>query len=120
MTRRAEKQLAQLDALEAEFRTKLVEHLRVCASGRETLLFLVSTLCPQSWAASVRSDTADDLFATASEIVDLRTRAGLDAESCLARSYCDACRRHVDLDDHHRPGPRQQAVQLLSQLGEVV
>lgn len=120
MTRRAEKELAQLDALESGFRSRLVELLRICASGGESLLFLVSTLRPQSWAASLCRDTADELFAAASEIVDMRVRAGLDADSCLARRYCDACRRHVDLDDHHRPGPRRQAAQLLSQLGEEV
>lgn len=120
MTRRAERQLAQLDVLEAEFRNRLVEHLRVCASGRETLLFLVTTLRPQSWPPSVRSGTADELFAAASEILDMRARSGLDGDSCLAARYRDACRRHVDLDDHHGPGPRQQAMQLLSQLGEAV
>lgn len=120
MTRRARKRLARIDALEAGFGRQLVEHLRVCASGRGTLLFLVSTLRPESWSPSVRSDTADELFAAASEIVDLRARAGLDGDACLAARYRDACRRHVDLDDHHRPGPRQQAMQLLSLLGEPV
>src|SRR5690606_20080738 len=35
---------------------------------------------------------------------------------CLAARYRDACRRHVDLDDHQRPAARQQAMQLLDQL----
>ena len=120
MTRRAEKQLRQLDALEAEFRRDLVAYLRACAAGRDTLLFLVSSLRPESWPPSVRSIVADELFETASEILAQRAQLGLDGATCLAASYRDACRRHVELDDHHRPGPRQQAQQLLLQIGEGV
>ena len=117
MTRRTEKQLRDLDALEAEFRDNLTEHLRACASGKGTLLFLVSSMRPESWPLSVRSHVADELFGSAVEILALRARHGLDGEPCLAASYRDACRRHVDLDDHHRPGPRQQAQQLLQLIG---
>ena len=117
MTLRAEKQHHQLDALEAEFRRDLVVHLRACAAGGHTLLFLVSSLRPSSWPPSVRSRVADDLFATASDILSRRMQLGLDATS-LAASYREACMRHVDLHDHHRPGPRQQARQLLLVIGE--
>ncbi len=117
MPRRAEKQLRQIEVLEADFRRELVSHLRACAAGRGTLLFLVSSLRPESWPPSVSSGVADALFETASEILAQRAQAGLDGEPCLAASYCDACRRHVDLDDHHRPGPRQQAQQLLVLIG---
>lgn len=118
MTPRAEKQHQQLAALEAEFHRDLVVHLRTCASGRDTLLFLVSSLRPRSWPQSVRSTVADDLFATASDIMSRRARLGLDATASLAARYHDACTRHVNLDDHQRPGPRQQAQQLLVGIGE--
>jgi hypothetical protein len=36
----------------------------------------------------------------------------------LAAGYRAACLRHVGLNDHHRPGPRQQAQHLLRQIGE--
>lgn len=120
MTRRAEKQLRQLDALEAGFCRDLVAQLRACAGGRDTLIFLVSSLRPEPWPPSVRSMVADELFETASEIVAQKVQLGLDGATCLAASYRDACRRHVDLGDHHRPGPRQQALQLLRLIGEVV
>jgi hypothetical protein len=118
MTRRAEKQLRQLDAMEEEFRLELVGHLRACAAGIGTLLFLVSSMRPESWPPSVRSHVADRLFDAALEILALRAQHGLDGEPCLAAGYRDACLRHVDLADHHRPGPRQQAQQLLQQIGE--
>ena len=118
MTRRTEKQLRQIQVLEAEFRRELVPHLRACAAGRGTLLFLVSSLRPESWPPSVRSRIADDLFETALEILAQRAQFGLDGDLCLAASFRDACRRHVDLDDHHRPGPRQQAQQLLLLIGD--
>jgi hypothetical protein len=118
MTRRTEKQLRQLDAMETEFRIALVEHLRACAAGRGTLLFLVSSMRPESWPPSVRSPVADELFGAASEILALRRQHGLDREPCLAAAYRNACLRHVDLADHHRPGPLQQAQQLLQQIGE--
>src|SRR5688500_16199348 len=117
MTLRAEKPHRQLDALEAEFRRDLVVRLQTCAAGRDTLLFLVSSLRPSPWP-SVCSSVADDLFATASDILSRRARLGLDATTSLAARYRDACMRHVDLDDHHRPGPRQQAQQLLLVIGE--
>ena len=118
MTRRAEKQLRQLHTMETEFRAALVEHLRACAAGRGTLLFLVSSMRPESWPPSVRSPVADELFAAALEILALRRQHGLDGESCLAAGYRLACLRHVDLADHHRPGPRQLAARLLQQIGE--
>lgn len=118
MTRRAEKQLRQLDAMETEFRAALVEHLRACAAGRGTLLFLVSSMRPVSWPPSVRSPVADELFGAALQILALRSLHGLDGEPCLAADYREACLRHVDLADHHRPGPRQQAQHLLQQIGE--
>ena len=118
MTRRVEKQLRQLDAMETEFRATLVEQLRACASGGCTLLFLVSSMRPESWPPNVRSAVADELYATALEILALRSMHGLDGEPCLAADYRDACLRHVNLADHHRPGPRQQAQQLLQQIGE--
>ena len=120
MTRRAEKLVRQIDVLEAQFRRELVPHLQACAAGRGTLLFLVSSLRPESWPPSVRSSVADELLETASEILAQRARLGLEVATCLAASFRDACRRHVDLDDHHRPGPRQQAQQLLLQIGEDV
>lgn len=104
--------------METEFRVALVEHLRACAAGMDTLLFLVSSVRPESWPRSVRSHVADELFGAALEILALRTQHGLDGEPCLAAGYRDACLRHVDLADHHRPGPRQQAQQLLQQIGE--
>lgn len=118
MSRRAEKEIRNLDAMETEFRGALVGHLRACAAGSGTLLFLVSSMRPESWPRSVRSPVADDLCGTALEILTLRTQLGLDGEPCLAAGYRDACVRHVDLADHHRPGPRQQARQLLQQFGE--
>jgi hypothetical protein len=118
MSLRAEKQHRQLDALEAEFRRDLVVHLQTCAAGGDTLLFLVSSLRPGAWPPSVCSSVADDLFATASDILARRARLGLDATTSLAARYRDACMRHVDLDDHQRPGPRQQAQQLLLGIGE--
>jgi hypothetical protein len=120
MTRRTDKQLGRLDALEAEFRRDLVHHLRICAAGRDSLLFLVSSLRPEFWPPNVRSSVADTLFATASEILDQRAQLEVDRFNCLAALYRDACRRHVDLGDHHRPGPRQQAQQLLLEIGERV
>ena len=119
MTRRAEKQLRHLGPLEDEFRLQLVEHLRACAAGRNTLLFLVSSLTPKEWPRYMRSDVADGLFEVASEILALRAEHGLDLD-CLAASYREACVRHVKASDHHRLGPRQQAEQLLSQIGESV
>lgn len=65
-----------------------------------------------------RLPTADELFAEASAILALRAQLGVDAEPCLAADYRDACVRYVNFDDHHRPGPRQQAQLLLQQLGE--
>ena len=117
MTRRAGKQLRQRDAMEVEFRDTLVEHLRACAAGAGTLLFLVSSIRPESWSPSVSGHVADELFGAALEILDLRTHLGLDGEPCLAAGYRDACLRHVDLADHHRPGPLQQAEELLQQIG---
>ena len=119
MTRRAEKQACRLDVLEAQFRRDLVPHLRACAAGHGTLLFLVSSLCPECWPRSRRNDVADSLFATASEILVQRAQLESDESTCLAGLFRDACRRHVDLEDHHRPGPRQQAQQLLLQIGEL-
>ncbi|MCA8951501.1 MAG: hypothetical protein KDE27_18480, partial [Planctomycetes bacterium] len=115
--RRIEKLLRELDTLEAGFRSRLVRALRGCAAGRGTLLFLVSSLRPEAWPPSVRCDEADELFAMASEVTKRRADLGLD-EACPAATYAEACRRHVDLDDHHRPGPRQQARAMLLQLGE--
>lgn len=118
MTRRVDKQIRQLEAMETEFRVALVGPLRACAAGSGTLLFLVSSMRPESWPPSVRSPVAGELYGTALEILTLRTRLGLDGEPCWAAAYRDACVRHVDLADHHRPGPRQQARQLLQQFGE--
>jgi hypothetical protein len=73
---------------------------------------------PESWPPNVSSAVADDLFATALEILALRSMHGLDDEPCLAADYRDACLRHVNHADHHRPGPRQQAQQLLQRIGE--
>ena len=120
MTRRAEKQLRQLDAMEAEFRAALVEQLRACAAGSDTLIFLVSSMRPESWPRSVRCPVADELFGAALEILEVRKVHGLGGEPCLAAGYRDACIRHVDLADNHRPGPRQQAQHLLQQIGERV
>ncbi|HRV79948.1 MAG TPA: hypothetical protein P5218_00860, partial [Planctomycetota bacterium] len=99
MTRRVEKQLRQLDAMEAQFRGALVEQLRACASGECTLLFLVSSLRPVSWPPNASSAVADELFGTALEILALRSAHGLDGEPCLAADYRDACHRHVNLAD---------------------
>ncbi len=96
----------------------LIKHLTACAAGRGTLLFLVSSMRPKSWPSSVRTHVADELFETASEILDLRANLVLGEEPSLAASYREACRRHVDLDDQHRPGPRQQAQQLLLLIDE--
>ena len=120
MTRRTEKQIRELEILESDFRDALVAHLRACAAGRGTLLFLVSSMRPECWPPSVRSQAADELFEAAQQILALRAQLGLDAEACLAASYRHACRRHVDLDDHHRPGPKQQARELLQMIGETV
>jgi hypothetical protein len=117
VTRRTEKQLSEIDALEADFRAKLVERLRDCAAGGDSLLFLVSSMLPESWPPSVRSRAADDLFAAAEKILSLRAQHGLHDEAVPAARFRDACRRHVDLNDHHRPGPRQQAQLLLHEIG---
>jgi len=118
MSRRTEKLFASLDALEAEFRSALVKALRLCAAGWETELFLVSSMRPDHWPPNLICETADELFAEASAILALRAQLGVDAEPCFAADYRDACVRYVNFDDHHRPGPRQQAQLLLQQLGE--
>jgi hypothetical protein len=117
VTRRTEKQLSEIDALEADFRVKLVEQLRGCAAGGHSLLFLVSSMRPESWPPTVRSRTADELFAAAEQILSLRAQHGLHDLAIPAARFRDACRRHVDLNDHHRPGPRRQAQLLLHEMG---
>ncbi len=117
MTLRAEKQHQQLDALEAEFLRDLVPQLRACATGGDTLVFLVSSLSASYWPPNVSSPVADELLASASHILSRRSQLGLDA-TCPAASYRDACIRHVDLEDHHRPRPRQQAQQTLLAMAE--
>lgn len=117
MSLRMEKHLNELAALEADFRARLVEQLRSCATGDNSLLFLVSSMRPESWPRSVRSPVADELFATAERIMSLRMQHGLPDEAVSAARFCAACRRHVDLDDHHRPGARRQAEMLLHDLG---
>jgi hypothetical protein len=117
VTRRTEKQLLEIDALEASFRAKLIEHLRDCSAGGDTLLFLVWSLRPKSWPPFVRSRAADELFAFAEQILGLRAQHGISDQTIPAARFRDACRRHVDHDDHHRPGPRQQAQLLLQEMG---
>lgn len=117
MTHRAEKQYQQLVALEAEFGRELVKQLRAGAAGEDTTIFLVSSLLPSFWPPNMSSPMADHLFEMAADILSRRSHLGLDA-TCLAATYRQACIRHVDLQDHHRPGPRQQAQQLLEALGD--
>ncbi|MCA8959337.1 MAG: hypothetical protein KDC38_02440 [Planctomycetes bacterium] len=117
MTRRTENQLRRLDTLESEFRVALVRHLRARAAGRGGLLFLVSSLRPDDWPPNLRSRVADELFEAAQQILALRVRHGLEAEGGLAPRYIDACRRHVDFDDHQRPGETKQALELLQWIG---
>lgn len=113
MSRRIDKQLRELDELEATFQRELAAHLRACAAGDGSLLFATSELRPPHWPSRASSPDADALFAQALGILALRERHGIDATTCLAARYRDACHRYVDFDDHHRPGPRQQAMLLL-------
>lgn len=99
------------------FRRELIPQLRACATGGVTAIFLVSSLLPSFWPPNMSSPIADHLFEVAADILSRRSHLGLDA-TCLAATYRQACIRHVDLQDHHRPGPRQQAQQLLQALGE--
>ena len=69
------------------------------------------------FGAELAARIADELFAAADEILTLRALHDLD-EDCLAARYRDTCRRHVDLDDHDRPGARRQAEVLLKEMGE--
>jgi hypothetical protein len=116
MTRRSEKELQRLDTLETGFRERLVEELKVCAAGRNSLLFLASSLKPAAWWGVPRSAETDELLEAAEEIMTLRYRHGLPWRSSLAQRFREACARHVDLDDHHRPGSRKQAEQLLREI----
>ncbi len=117
MTHRTEKLYQRLVACENEFRRELVPQLRACAAGVDMTIFDVSSLLPSDWPPNMSSPTADHLFEVAADILSRRLHLGLDA-TCLAATYRQACLRHVDLQDHHRPGPRQLAQQLLQALGE--
>ena len=119
MTGRSDKQFQELEAQEVEFHRRLVELLRACAAGRCTNLLLTSSLRPEIWPPRIHSPVADELHEAASEILALREQLRLD-DHCLAAMYRDACRRHVQLDDHHRPGPRRQALEILQRMGEDV
>ena len=116
MTRRVEKQLAQLDSLEAEFCAALIEPLKRCAAGRSSRLFLASSLRPDHWPPVLRSEVADGLLTDADLILKIRAQHGLPVDDCLAARYRAACERHVDLDDAHRPGTRREAQQLLAEI----
>jgi len=113
---RKQKQFEYLDALEAEFRRRLIEALRVCASGRDSLLFLASEMWPGRWPRSIRSAITDDLLQAADGIVDLRRRHKLATEGCLALRFRETCRLHADTDDHNRLGSRRLAEQLLAEI----
>ncbi len=112
-----EKQLRELDAIEAEFCGELTRRLRACAAGSHSMLFYASPLRPEDYPPSFRSETTDELFDEAERILKLRARYGLATVSCLAASYVEACHRAVDREDHHRPGARNQARQLLESFG---
>jgi len=117
VTHRTEKLHQRLAADEDGFRRELIPQLRACATGGDTAIFLVSSLLPSFWPPNMSSPDADRLFEMAAYILSRRSHLGLDA-TCLAATYRQACIRHVDLRDHHRLGPRQQAQQLLHALGE--
>ncbi|HEX6813012.1 MAG TPA: hypothetical protein VF384_15410 [Planctomycetota bacterium] len=116
MTRRSQKELQRLDTLEGAFRERLVEELKMCAAGRNSLLFLASSMKPAAWGRIPRSEVADELLEAADEILALRSRHGLLPGSCLALRFRDACTRHVERADHHAPGARKQAEQLLREI----
>lgn len=117
VTHRTEKLHQRLAADEDGFRRELIPQLRACATGGDTAIFLVSSLLPSFWPPNMSSPMADRLFEMAADILSRRSHLGLDA-TCLAATYRQACIRHVDLQDHHRPGPRQQAQRMLEALGE--
>lgn len=118
MTRRSDKQLTLLDAQEADFRAQLVERLRSCAAGFGTLLFVVPSIRSEDAHRRAIPDSGQTLFDAANAIVALRSHLGLDPEDGLAARFVAACRRDADRSDHHRPGPRQLAAQMLRELGE--
>ncbi|MEQ1633717.1 MAG: hypothetical protein ABL997_15160 [Planctomycetota bacterium] len=118
MTRRTDKHLAHLDAREADFRAELVLRLRSCAAGLGTLLFVVPVMRTETFFQRALPDSGEGLFDAASAIVALRSQLGLDPEDCLAARYVAACRRDADRSEHHKPGPRQLAAQMLQELGE--
>lgn len=117
VTHRTEKLYQRLAADEDEFRRELIPQLRACAAGVDTEVIVVSSLLPSDWPPNMSSPDADRLLEMAADILSRRSHLGLDA-TCLAATYRQACIRQVDLEDHHRPGPRQQAQQLLQSLGE--
>ena len=116
VTRRSEKQLEHLDSIEAAFRERLVGELEVCAAGRNSLLFLASSMKPAVWWGVPRSVVTDELLESAEEIMTLRRQHGLSTSGSLAQRFREVCIRHVDLEAHHRLGSRRQAEQLLSEI----
>jgi hypothetical protein len=118
VTSRSQKQFDHLDSIEAAFRERLVDELRVCAAGRNSVLFLASSMKPAAWWGAKRSVVTDELLEAAEEILTLRGQQGLPTSGSLAQRFREACIKHVDLDDHHRPGSRRQAEQLLGEINE--
>ncbi len=110
---RSEKQTNRLAVLEAEFE----EHLRVAlarvASGGDSAFFFTAWSNPHRLARL--SETSVELDRAAGEILKLREDLGLTAP-CPATWLREAVRAHAELDEPHRLGPAQLAMQLLRRL----
>jgi hypothetical protein len=115
MSVRRAKQLAELNTLEAEFRTALIVQLRACAVDG-TLLFNVSRWLPDDVERSLRCAVADELHDRAERILALRDEIGLPTSSTPAARFCEECRAHNDRSDEHRLGPRRRAQLLLAEV----
>ena len=116
MTRRRERQLAQLEEQEASFERELIAALRACSAGQSSLLFMPTELLPAQAPRSVRCSTADSLWRDAGEILAERRRLDLGGEECLAHRFREECRHFMNEDDHHRLGARRRAEELLARL----
>ena len=108
----------RLDNLEASLRERLMPQLKVCAAGRNDLLFCARRFFPEQWPASLPTDLADGILADIDAIRILREKVNEPFRGSVAFQFLECCRKWSDSADHHRLASRTMAEELLAAILE--
>ncbi|MEM9384294.1 MAG: hypothetical protein AAGA68_04490 [Pseudomonadota bacterium] len=108
---------ARLDALEAQLKAGLLEHLPNAARGENDLVFCVSPFNPHPELKHSTDKTTERLVALGVQILALRGKLGEpEDERSPAVRICWYCRQWSDLGVEHRASAAQLAQRFLAEL----